>query len=194
MRLCGLWRALWPTSTSFCEGDKPEAVFLIVEGFACRYKITSTGDRHIMAYLIPGDLGDLHVFMLREMDHNIGTLSPCRFVRIPQSEIWSLLDNPRLARALICALLVDAAVLREWLVNIGRRTAEERIAHLFCELLLRMRAVGLATTDSYELPITQNRNCGDHGAVGCSREPRFAKLTPTTVYCDRLKDNRYARF
>ena len=138
------------------EGDKPDAVFLIVEGFACRYKITSTGDRHIMAYLIPGDLCDLHVFMLREMDHCIGTLSPCKFVRIPHVEILTLLDNPRLARALMCAALVDAAVLREWLVNIGRRTAEERIAHLFCELLLRMRAVGLAKADSYELPITQN--------------------------------------
>ena len=138
------------------EGDTPSDVFLIVEGFACRYKTTKEGGRHIMAYLIPGDLCDLHVFVLREMDHAIATLSPCRFVRIPKEEVLALLDNPRLARALMCASLVDAAVLREWLVNLGQREGPERVAHLFCELLLRMRAVGLTPSgDGYELPLTQ---------------------------------------
>ena len=138
------------------EGDTPNDVFLIVDGFACRYKITKEGQRQIMAYLIPGDMCDLHVFVLKTMDHSIATLSPCRYVRIPVSTISALLDDPRLARALMCASLVDAAVLREWLVNLGQREAAERVAHLFCELLLRMRAVGLTPTgDGYVLPITQ---------------------------------------
>lgn len=139
------------------EGDKPTEVFLIVEGVACRYKLTREGDRQIMAYMIPGDLCDMHAIVLKAMDHTIGTLSPCRFVRIPPATILALLENPRLARALMCATLVDTAVLREWLVNVGQRSAEERVAHLFCELLLRMRVVGLATdSNSYALPITQN--------------------------------------
>jgi CRP-like cAMP-binding protein len=51
---------------------------------------------------------------------------------------------------------VDEAVLREWLVNIGTRDAKKAIAHLFCEMLFRLRAVGLvAQGDSFDLPITQ---------------------------------------
>ena len=69
------------------EGDAPDHVHLILDGFACRHKITSEGMRHIMAYLVPGDFCDLHVLILKTMDHNIGTLSPCRVVKIPGSRI-----------------------------------------------------------------------------------------------------------
>jgi CRP-like cAMP-binding protein len=137
------------------EGDAPDKVHLIVDGFACRYKLTSEGKRHIMAYLISGDFCDLHVFILKAMDHNIGTLSPCRVVKIPRNSILEMTTRPALARALWWATLVDEAVLREWLVNMGQREGPERIAHLLCELLLRLRAVGLAGSDAYELPITQ---------------------------------------
>jgi CRP-like cAMP-binding protein len=137
------------------EGDAPDHVHLILDGFACRHKITSEGMRHIMAYLVPGDFCDLHVLILKTMDHNIGTLSPCRVVKIPGSRILEMTERPALARALWWATLVDEAVLREWLVNIGQREAPERVAHILCELLLRLRAVGLADGDSYELPITQ---------------------------------------
>ena len=127
----------------------------ILDGFACRYKLTSEGKRHIMAYLISGDFCDLHVFILKAMDHNIGALSPCRVVNIPRNRILEMTTRPALARALWWATLVDEAVLREWLVNMGQREAPERIAHLLCELLLRLRAIGLAASDAYELPITQ---------------------------------------
>ena len=69
------------------EGDRPDDVHLVLEGFACRYKLLPSGKRHIMAYLVPGDLCDVHVFILKEMDHNIGTLSACRMVRIPRNRI-----------------------------------------------------------------------------------------------------------
>ena len=149
------------------EGDNPSDVFLIVEGFACRYKITEDGKRQIMAYLIPGDFCDLHVFVLKAMDHSIGTLSPSKVVRIPAADILSLLEVPSLARGLMCCSLVDSAVLREWLVNLGQRAGEERLAHLFCELLLRMRAVGLTPSgDGYMLPITQNELADTMGMTG----------------------------
>ena len=137
------------------EGEAPEDVRLILDGFACRYKITSDGKRHIMAYLVPGDFCDLHVFILKAMDHGITTLSPCQVVDIPRAQILELLTRPAIAQALWWAALVDEATLREWLVNIGSRSAEERIAHLLCELLLRLRTVGLANGGHYELPITQ---------------------------------------
>lgn len=136
------------------EDERPTSVHLILDGFACRYKFTAEGNRQIMAYLLPGDFCDLHVFVLKQMDHSIGTLSPCTVVDIPREKILELLQSPKLSLALWCAALVDAAVLREWLVNIGQRRAVQRLAHVLCELLLRLRIVGLAGK-SYELPLSQ---------------------------------------
>lgn len=148
-------RLVGPREDLIREGDSPSDVYLILEGFACRYKLLEDGRRHIMAYLVPGDLCDLHVFILRAMDHSIATLSPCRIVDIPRARVLEMIERPAIARALWWCSLVDEATLREWLVNIGARSAERRVAHLLCELLLRLRAVGLATNGSYELPLTQ---------------------------------------
>lgn len=148
-------REVGPRQDLISEGDRPDHVHLVLEGFACRYKLTADGARQIMAYLVPGDFCDLHVFILTEMDHSIATLSPCRIVDIPRRTVLEMTERPAVARALWWAALVDEAVLREWLVNMGRREAPERIAHLLCEVLLRLRAVGLADSDSCELPITQ---------------------------------------
>ena len=137
------------------EGDRPDDVRLVLEGFACRYKILPDGKRHIMAYLVPGDLCDMHVFILKAMDHSIGTLSACRVVDIPRPRILEMLERPAIAQALWWAALVDEATLREWLVNIGRRPAEQRVGHLLCELLMRLQTVGLTNGNSYELPLTQ---------------------------------------
>ena len=148
-------RAVGPKTDLIREGDVPSDVNLILEGFACRYKVLPDGTRQIMAYLVPGDFCDLHVFILKAMDHSIATLSPCQVVKIPRPRILELLDRPAIARAFWWAALVDEATLREWLVNIGVRTAEQRIGHLLCELLLRLETVGLTNGDTYELPITQ---------------------------------------
>lgn len=136
------------------EGEKPNSVHLILDGFACRYKFTAEGNRQIMAYLLPGDFCDLHVFVLKQMDHSIATISPCTVVNIPREQIWKLLEKPKLSLAMWCAALVDAAVLREWLVNVGQRRAGQRLAHVLCELLLRLRIVGLADK-SFNLPLSQ---------------------------------------
>lgn len=138
------------------QGDAPDDVHLVLEGFACRYKILPDGKRSIFAYLVPGDFCDLNIFILRSMDHSIATLSPCTMVDIPRPRILGLLDRPAVARALWWATLVDEATLREWLVNMGRRDAETSIAHLFCEMHLRLRSIGLADGGEFRLPITQN--------------------------------------
>jgi CRP-like cAMP-binding protein len=138
------------------SGDTPDVVHLILKGFACRYKILPDGQRQIMAYLVPGDLCDLHVAILGTMDHSVATLTPCKVVCIPRRTVAELTEHHgRINRALWWATLVDEATLREWLVNIGRRPADRQLAHLFCELLLRLQAVGLAPENRYELPMTQ---------------------------------------
>ena len=136
------------------EGDRPDGVYLVMEGIACRYKLRSSGARQIMAYLVPGDFCDLDVAYLKAMDHSLATLSACRVVRIDLDTISDLTENhPSIVHALRLATLVDEATLREWLVNLGRRSALERVAHLLCELLLRFEAVGQVSSDSYALPI-----------------------------------------
>jgi CRP-like cAMP-binding protein len=149
-------RVVSPRTNLISEGDAPDHVHLIQRGFACRYKVLPSGSRSIVAFLIPGDFCDLNVSILGAMDHCIGTITSCDVVRIPRSVMDDLLGNHRtLERALRWAGLVDEAILREWLVNMGRRSADQQIAHLFCELLLRLQAVGLATENSYVFPLTQ---------------------------------------
>ncbi len=138
------------------EGDVPNNVHLILNGYACRYKMLPDGQRQIMAFFVPGDFCDLNVFILDQMDHAIGTISPCQTVEIPRQAIEEItMHHPQVTRALMWCTLVDGAVLREWLVNIGGRQADQRIAHLFCELLLRLEAVGRVTDNSYAFPFTQ---------------------------------------
>jgi CRP-like cAMP-binding protein len=138
------------------EGDEPNGVHLVMSGFACRYKSLSDGRRSIMAYLVPGDFCDLHVSILGEMDHTIATLTPCTIVDISHQQIAELTRQPRIARALWWATLVDEGVLREWLVNMGQRAADLQMAHLLCELLVRLQTVGHATKNSYLFPLTQD--------------------------------------
>jgi CRP-like cAMP-binding protein len=149
-------RVINSRATLILEGDVPDHVHLIQGGFACRYKVLPGGGRSIVAFLIPGDFCDLNVSILGAMDHCIGTISPCDVVRIPRSVMNDLTGNyPVLNRALQWAGLVDEAILREWLVCMGRRSADEQVAHLFCEFLIRLQVVGLATENSYAFPLTQ---------------------------------------
>ena len=137
------------------EDERPNGVYLIMKGMACRYKLRSSGARQIMAYLIPGDCGDPDATLLARMDHSIQTMSASEVVEIETSVFSNLLQaHPTIARALRLAALVDEATLREWLLNVGRRSALERIAHLLCELLLRHRAVGFAANDRYAMPLS----------------------------------------
>ena len=155
-RLCARSQEIGADRDLTHEGDRPENVHLVLEGFAARYKMLPDGKRQIMAVLLPGDFCDLHVAILGAMDHSIMTLTPCSIVTIPRTTIVELTENhPRINRALWWATLVDEGVLREWLVNLGQRQAAERMAHFFCEMLVRLQTVGLATENSYALPLTQ---------------------------------------
>jgi CRP-like cAMP-binding protein len=145
-----------PHEDIVCEGDCPGESCIVVDGFACRYKLLAGGTRQIMAMHVPGDFCDLHSFILKRMDHNIAALGPCRIAKFPHAVIHEITVRfPRLSRALWWDSAVDGAIMREWMISMGRRSAYEQIAHLLCELLVRLRSVGLVSDDSYELPATQ---------------------------------------
>ena len=138
------------------EGDDPRVVFLLLEGWAIRYKVLPNGKRQIVAILLPGDLCDIHIFILDHMDHGIAMLTAGKVVRIPKNEMLAVIDeNSAIARALWWTTLADEAVLREWLVNVGGRDGYARVAHLICELHVRMGNVGLVTDGAMSLPLTQ---------------------------------------
>lgn len=138
------------------EGDRPGPVFVMLEGWACRYKLLPEGGRQIMAFLMPGDTCDMHVAVLAEMDHGIQTLTKSRVATIDRGEMHGLLEaHPEITRALWLTQLVDESTLRAWIVSMGRRTSVARIAHLMCELYLRARNVGLVTANEMEMPLTQ---------------------------------------
>lgn len=139
------------------EGDRPDHVHVILEGWAARYKTLRDGSRQIVAFLIPGDFCDLHVAILGQMDHSILALTRCRVAYIPSAQLDALTSGHNgLTKALWWATLVDEGVLREWILNVGRRNAYERIGHLLCELHARMQMVGLVDDDRLALPLTQD--------------------------------------
>ena len=138
------------------EGSRPGFSTVLLEGLACRYRTLPNGSRQIMAFQIPGDWVDLHSYFLRTMDHAVGAITRCRVAQIPHPQIRETLDShPRLGQAMWRDTMVDSAVFREWVVNLGRRDAYERVAHLLCELHTRLEAVGLTNGYSYGLPLTQ---------------------------------------
>jgi CRP-like cAMP-binding protein len=149
-------RHLGPREDVVREGAKPRNVNLFLEGWACRYKTLEDGRRQITSFFLPGDLCDLNVFILREMDHSIGTITPVKLAEISRERLSDITArHPRITQALWWETLVDAATQREWTLNVGQRSALERMAHLICELFLRLRCVGLTTDHSCELPVTQ---------------------------------------
>jgi CRP-like cAMP-binding protein len=129
---------------------------LLVEGMVARYKDLADGQRQIMELHVAGDFLDLHSFPLKQLEHDVGTLTPSRLVFVPHDALKRITeDQPHLTRLLWFSTLLDAAIQRERILSVGRRTAIARIAHLMCELYIRLDVVGLAGDMRFQLPITQ---------------------------------------
>ncbi|MGF7152075.1 CRP-like cAMP-binding protein [Sphingomonas zeicaulis] len=138
------------------EGDRPGPVFVVIEGWACRYKILPNGTRQILAYLMPGDSCDLHIGLLAEMDHSIQTITPAVVATIGREEMDDLMARHRgIAKAMYVAQLIDEGTMRAWITSMGRRASIERVAHLMCELYLRARNIGLTAEPTLSLPLSQ---------------------------------------
>lgn len=139
------------------EGRRTDHACLLIEGFACRYKLLPNGRRQILGYLIPGDICDVHFAVFNKPDHSVVCLTKADVVKIPLHAVTELIARyPTIGRALSLAAMSDNAILREWLLNVGQRDAMQKLCHLFCEMSVRLKAIGHVAADgSFELPIIQ---------------------------------------
>ena len=139
------------------EGDRPRDVHMILAGWACRYKQLEDGRRQIVSFFLPGDICDLNIFILREMDHSIGTITSVTVADLSREFFDEISSGfPRIATAFWWESLVNAAIQREWTMSLGQRTAAERMSHLLCEIFLRLRLAGLTREESCDFPLTQS--------------------------------------
>ncbi|WP_296600033.1 Crp/Fnr family transcriptional regulator [Phenylobacterium sp.] len=137
-------------------GEEVDVSILLLSGVIARQKDLLDGRRQITELHVAGDFTDLHGFTLKRLDHDVVALSACSIALFPHRRIQEITEqHPHLGRVYWFLTNLDAAIHREWEVSLGRRTALERMAHLFCELQVRLKLVGLADDGGYALPLTQ---------------------------------------
>src|SRR5579864_5801909 len=137
-------------------GDELNSSLMLLDGWMARSKDLAEGERQVTQLHVAGDFADLHGFTLKRLDDDVATLSDCRVAVVPHENIRDMTERyPRLARVLWLSTNIDAAIQRELALSLGQRSAISRMAHLFCELFVRLNVVGCAGHDSYEFPLTQ---------------------------------------
>lgn len=137
------------------EGETPTSCSLILSGSAFRQKMVRNGARHIVSFHFPGEFIDLQSCLLAVNDHGVQALGPCTVALVPKSTLLALLqERPSVAQAAWFDTLVEGSIFREWVLNVGRRNARARIAHLLCELAIRS-GESAADENVYHLPLTQ---------------------------------------
>jgi len=131
---------------------------VLLEGFAFRQKLTGDGARQIVSVHVPGDPLDFQNFYLDESDHSVQALTRAEVAFVDRNDLRELARaRPAVSQAIFVITLVDASIFREWILNVGRRAAPARVAHVLCELAIRLDAQGLAEEYGYQLPMTQEQ-------------------------------------
>lgn len=155
--LCGETKRTIPRRRDLIrEGDEPHSFYLILDGWACQYRTLEDGRRQIVDFAVPGDLCDLNLFILDRVDNSIAAITDLSFAEISREALQRVVTTcPNITTALWWQELVGKSIHREWIVNLGQRSAEERIAHLFCEMFLRLESVGHTDGFSCGFPPTQ---------------------------------------
>lgn len=149
-------RTFPPDHSILSEGDRTGESCVVLSGMVCGSKVTAAGVRQVTNFYIPGDIPDLQTLHLPVMDHGLSSLTSASLGFIAHTALQDLAYRHRgIAAALWRNALIDSAIFREWVVNLGGRPAAARLAHIFCEMNLRLRAVGLARADAYDLPLSQ---------------------------------------
>ncbi len=137
------------------QGDVETDCFVLLQGYACRYKATRTGGRQIVSFHVPGDVLNLQHMLLTRADHSLQAITEIHFATVSAADIKQITqERPALRDALWRDTLIDASVFREWVLNVGRRTAKARIAHMLCEFVTRREAAGLGSPEQYPLPMS----------------------------------------
>ena len=144
--------------TIVADGERPTECCLVVEGFCVRSKTTINGQRQILSIHIPGEIPDLQSLHLHRMDHDLISLAPSTLGFISHTSLRALTrEKPNVAEVLWRETLVDSAIFREWIVNVGQRPATSRLAHTVVELRRRLAVTGRAAGDTIEMPLTQEQ-------------------------------------
>ena len=141
------------------DGGRPTDCCLVIEGFCVRSKTTVSGQRQILSIHIPGEIPDLQSLHLHRMDHDLIAVAPV-YARLHQSHVAMRAltrANPNVAEVLWRDTLIDSAIFREWIVNVGQRPAASRLAHTVVELRRRLAITGRARGDTFEMPLTQEQ-------------------------------------
>jgi len=140
------------------DGERPSDCCLIVDGFCVRSKTIASGKRQILSIHIPGEIPDLMSLFLHVMDHDLSTLTPSTLGFIGHEALRKLhRRRPDLAEMFWRDTLIDAAMFREWIVNVGQRPAPARLAHVMIELRERLRIIGRLDGASFDMPLTQEQ-------------------------------------
>jgi CRP-like cAMP-binding protein len=122
-----------------------------------RYKTLPDGRRQILNFILPGDFIALYGSLIECADHSVETLTRVSVAAFAPQRVVDLFGRcPRLGAAIAWTAGREEAILAEQIVRIGRRSAYERTAHLFLELLRRLQFVGLAGERSFEMPLSQD--------------------------------------
>lgn len=149
------------------EGNRPTVLYLVQEGWACGYKRSEDGRRQITAFFLPGDACPLDLLFLDRMGYSIGSITPLVVSEVTRRAFEQLAtQSPKLAQAFWREMLLNFSIQQEWMVNIAQRGAFERVAHLICELFLRLRQVGMTDDDGCEWPLTQTDLADALGLTG----------------------------
>ena len=140
------------------DGDRPSACCLLIEGFCIRAKTTSSGQRQILFIHIPGEIPDLQSLHLHVLDHDLVTLTPGTLGFIAHAALRAMnRARPHVAELLWRDTLIDAAMFREWIVNVGQRPAPQRLAHIIVELRDRLAVIGRVAGHAFDMPLTQEQ-------------------------------------
>ena len=140
------------------EGQQVSECALLLSGYAFRQKLLRNGGRQIISIHIPTEFVDLQNSLLGVADHSVQSLGQCEIAAIPRKALVEVQDShPAIRMAMWTETLIDASIFREWVVNVGRRDSKARIAHLLCELALRMERIGTGDDGTFEFPLTQEQ-------------------------------------
>jgi CRP-like cAMP-binding protein len=176
-------------------GHRYDRLFILHGGFVSRYKVLPDGKRLILNLGLPGDLIGFPSCLFEVAVNSVSSLTDIEVSPVSFTTLFKLFtDFPRIGAALFWSSACDVAVQSEHLVDLGRRSAYERLAHLLLELLVRLRAVGLAGDVSFRLPLTQELMADVLGLSGphlnrmirCLREEGLATIEKQQVVIQDL--------
>jgi CRP-like cAMP-binding protein len=147
----------WPRGTEIIhDRSRPFESCLLIDGYAARVGYLRSGRRQLTAIHVAGDFVDLHGLLLKVMDHSVIALTDCRVAFADHLELQKLAaDRPHLWRLLTLLMAIDSAIQRSWLVSLGRRNPASRLAHLVCEIYLRLEVVGKASDNQFDFRVGQ---------------------------------------